>query len=108
MNNVYAKLLEKMSRRFGARGSGGEIDRAYVSEFTGFIDRFMKAHPEVVKDQWTGREIYWDKRVDFADEKKATEDWVPEDGYGFHYSAWLGKRKHIPSAPESEDAAQKH
>jgi len=103
MNNVYSKLVGKISRRFGKHGASGEVDRAYVSEFTGFIDQFLKEHPDVVKDQWVGREIYWDKNVDFADEAKATKDSVPEDGYGFYYSAWLEQGKH-----PVEDAAQKH
>ena len=108
MNNVYTKLFGKLSRRFGGHGAGGEVDRAYISEFTGFIDQYLKVHPEVVKDQWVGREIYWDKKVDFVDEKKAVEDQVPEDGYGFYYSAWLDKMKHATNALDSEDAAQKH
>lgn len=108
MSNVYANLLGKISGRFGKQGAGAPVDRAYVSEFTGFIDQFLKEHPEVVKDQWVGREIYWDKQVDFADQAKATKDSVPEDGYGFYYSAWLDQKKRSPSPLKSEDAAQKH
>lgn len=70
------------------------MDRTYVSEFTQFINRFLEKHPEVVQDQWAGREIYWDKKVDFSDQKKAGKDFVPDDTYGFHYTASVGNPKH--------------
>jgi hypothetical protein len=31
-----------------------KMDRAYVSEFTIFMERYLKLHPEVVKDQERG------------------------------------------------------
>lgn len=31
-------------------------------EFTAFMDRFLKAHPEVLKDQQVGWDIYWNPR----------------------------------------------
>ncbi|HEX6734313.1 MAG TPA: DUF3460 family protein [Azonexus sp.] len=64
------------------------MDRAYVSEFTRFIDDFLHEHPEAVRDRKTGFRIYWDKRVDLAAEEKARQDSVPDDGYGFHGPAW--------------------
>lgn len=108
MSNLYTRLLDRISGRFGKHGADAGVERAYVSEFTGFIDQFLKEHPEVVKDQWAGREIYWDKHVDFADEAKATKDSVPEDGYGFYYSAWLDQGKRPLSSLKSDGAAQKH
>lgn len=79
----------------GKRGgrAPGRKDLAYVSEFTNFIDHFLEDHPEVVDDQWVGREIFWDKQVDFADQKNAEKDSVPEDVYGFAYAAWLRNSK---------------
>lgn len=35
------------------------MDKAYVSEFTLFMDKYLKEHPEVVKDQQRGWAIYW-------------------------------------------------
>lgn len=64
------------------------MDRGYVSEFTHFIDDYLKDHPEVVRDQKTGYRIYWDKQLDLVAEEKAREDTVPDDGYGFYNSAW--------------------
>ena len=66
----------------------GKPDRAYVSEFTKAIDHFLDEHPEVIRDQHDGRMIYWEKKVDFSALEKAEQDKVPEDGYGFYYSAW--------------------
>lgn len=92
-----------LSRLFGGRGAPGEsgkMDRAYVSEFTAFMEGFLKEHPEVIDDQWVGREIYWDKQVDFADWKKTEEDRVPEDGYGFFPTAWIHHKN--PDTKEKE------
>lgn len=90
-------LLQHLFR--GKRGGRAPepMDRAYVSEFTNFIDHFLEDHPDVVQDQWVGREIFWDKQVDFADQKHATQDTVPEDGYGFYLSAWHRKAKNTPA-----------
>lgn len=71
----------------------GHMDRAYVSEFTHFIDDFVRDHPEVVRDQKKGFRIYWDKQVDLTAEAQARADTVPDDGYGFYNSAW-GRPKH--------------
>lgn len=41
------------------------MEKNYVSEFTVFMDRYLKEHPEVVKDQQHGWDIYWNpKRSD--------------------------------------------
>lgn len=67
------------------------MDRAYVSEYTGFITRYLESRPEVVEDQRYGRLIWWDHQVDLESWKEAQADSVPEDGYGFYYQAWLGR-----------------
>lgn len=85
-------LQQLLHGKHGGRAPD-QTDRAYVSEFTNFIDHYLEDHPEVVDDQWVGREIYWDKQVDFADQKHAEKDSVPEDGYGFSYAAWLRNTK---------------
>lgn len=60
------------------------MERQYVSEFTRFIEGYLAEHPDVVKDQKTGWNIYWDHKVDFQAIKEAQEDAVPDDSYGFH------------------------
>lgn len=72
-------------------------NRAYVSEFTTFINRYLDEHPEVVKDQRLGWDIYWNHKVDFKAQEEAAHDSVPDDGYGFFASAWRqqgGSAKH--------------
>lgn len=58
-----------------------ELGEGYVSEFTAFMNDYIKQHPEVVEDQRKGRAIYWDKKVDFEAQDKAEADSVPVDGY---------------------------
>ncbi len=88
-----ADFFARIWRGKSEAGAHEKMDRAYVSEFTCFIGHFIEDHPEVVRDQWTGREIYWDKEVDFSAQEQAVKDSVPEDGYGFLYSAWVGDKK---------------
>lgn len=59
----------------------------YVSEFTRFIDQYLLEHPEVVEDQREGWNIFWNRHVDFAEQKQAEEDAVPDDTYGFNWAA---------------------
>jgi len=84
MSNFFSKLFHHES----AKRPAGEIDRGYVSEYTHFIDRFLDEHPEVLVDQHDGRLLYWDKKVDLVAQKKAEQDSVSDDGYGFYSSAW--------------------
>lgn len=62
MSNFFACLFTK---RCGHKVRPS-IERAYVSEFTLLMDRFLAEHPEVLEDQHRGRLIYWDKKVDSA------------------------------------------
>lgn len=77
------------------------MDSPYVSEFEQFINHFLEEHPEVAEDQRQGRQIWWDRKVDLAQEEKALEDSVPQDGYGFYYSAWRREsgKSAVPSGP---------
>jgi len=84
MCGVIARLFHE-----GVREAAAErLDRAYVSEYTDFMNRFLREHPEVVEDQWVGRALYWDRNVDFRDQERAQQDRVPDDCYGFSPSAW--------------------
>jgi len=75
----------------------------YVSEFTRFMDDYLKNHPEVVADQHVGRAIYWDKQVDLAEIEKAEADSVPVDSY--YYFGNPSPRDTPPiTAPRGKDA----
>lgn len=87
MNNFIARLFRSAGDNMGRES----VDRTYVSAHTKFINDFLAHHPEVVKDQWIGREIYWDRRIDFAELAKAATDQMPDDAYGFYWRAWRGK-----------------
>jgi len=69
----------------------------YVSEFTQFMNQYLAKHPEVVEDQKRGWGIFWDRKVDRAAIKKAEEDSVPDDSYGFYPADWRG----VQPPPES-------
>jgi hypothetical protein len=70
MSNFISRLFNLGS----AKHPAGEIDRGYVSEYTQFIDQFLVDHPDALVDQHDGRLLYWDKKVDQAEQQKAEED----------------------------------
>jgi hypothetical protein len=91
MNNFIARLFHNEGASVGCKN----VDRTYVSEYTKFINDFLAHHPEVLKDQWIGREIYWDRRVDFAELAKSATDQVPDGAYGFSWRNWRGKNNFV-------------
>ncbi|MED5612195.1 MULTISPECIES: DUF3460 family protein [unclassified Janthinobacterium] len=55
----------------------------YVSEFTRFIDGYLREHPEAQASQRLGWRIYWERPVNFDAWRRAGNDSVPEPPY--HY-----------------------
>jgi len=90
MSEFFTRLFHRRQGRMASE----KINRAYVSDFTDFIDHYVAEHPEVLKEQHDGRLLYWDKKVDLAALAKAEQDRVPDDGYGFYASAWTHPQKH--------------
>lgn len=90
----FPALADFFGRLLHPHATPHKMDRAYVSDFTHFIDHYLEAHPQELKEQHDGWRIYWEKKVDFDEWKKAEEDTVPDDGYGFYASAWDKRRKH--------------
>jgi hypothetical protein len=55
----------------------------YVSEFEQFMDKFLDEHPAVVKSQRDGWHIFWDRKIDPDDLKRAYRDTVPVKAYPY-------------------------
>jgi hypothetical protein len=77
--------------RYGRRSASGgkplrKVDTEYVSEFTDFITHFLEDHPEEEEERRKGRALYWDHHIDLSTLEQ--KDNVPDDRYGFDYSAW--------------------
>jgi Protein of unknown function (DUF3460) len=60
-----------------------EMNKTYVSEFTRFIDQFLKEHPDVVEEQVRNWREFWEPEIDPATAHARKEDVVPDDQYGF-------------------------
>jgi Protein of unknown function (DUF3460) len=60
------------------------MNKAYVSEFTNFIDHFLKVHPEVIEEQRRNWRSFWEPDIDPATSHVSKEDIVPDHHYGFH------------------------
>jgi hypothetical protein len=39
------------------------MDKNYVSEFTVFMNKYLKENPDVVEDQRRGRDIHWNPKI---------------------------------------------
>jgi hypothetical protein len=49
------------------------VDRNYVSDYTKFMDQFLKENPEVAQGQLDGRALLWDKEPINLDERARNE-----------------------------------
>ena len=67
------------------------MDKAYVSEFTVFMDHYLQVHPEVLEEQRRGWDFFWSPKAGLEAVNKELEDIVPDDAYGFSWSAWHTK-----------------
>jgi len=56
---LWATPLSKKDGISLMRNPRRKMDKHYVSEFMVFIDAYLKEHPEVVKDQRRGWDIFW-------------------------------------------------
>lgn len=54
---------------------------AYRSEFTRFLDSYLQAHPEVVRDQQLGWRLWWERPVKPKELERAQRDEVPQSPY---------------------------
>jgi hypothetical protein len=88
---VTSTAMPSRKARWNMRGD-------YVSDFEVFMNRFLEEHPEVIKDQKYGWNIFWDHKVDFESLQEATEGAVPDDSYGFYPADWRSASKSLPIA----------
>ncbi len=58
--------------------------RDYVSEFTLFIDDYLKAHPEVVKDQQRGWNLFWNPALARLELDEAEAEHRHAEGEALH------------------------
>ncbi|MES2536501.1 MAG: DUF3460 family protein [Pseudomonadota bacterium] len=62
---------------FGQQKPARRQKSGYVSEFEQFMGHFLEDHPDVLDNQRRGWNIFWDRKVDLDELKKAEEDSVP-------------------------------
>jgi hypothetical protein len=60
------------------------MDKTYVSDFTHFMDQYLKVHPEVVDEQVRNWRSFWEPKIDRETAHARKEDIVPDHQYGFH------------------------
>ncbi|GHD62976.1 MULTISPECIES: DUF3460 family protein [Jeongeupia] len=56
----------------------------YVSEYTQFMQGYLKDHPDVAKGQTEGRALLWDKApINLDERERAAESNVPQKSYPY-------------------------
>jgi hypothetical protein len=55
--------------------------RYYESEITRLLREVVEENPEVEKSQREGRDIFWDRKVDFDAQERQRRSEVPMKGY---------------------------
>lgn len=45
----------------------------YVSDYTHFMRGLLDQHPEWAEDQLVGRSLFWDKKIDFEEQRRLRE-----------------------------------
>ncbi len=76
------------------------MDKAYVSEFTIFMDKFLKEHPDAVAEQQRGWDFFWNQKIDPTAPDLTKEDYVPDYLYGFSWSAWRADLRNMKQHEE--------
>lgn len=104
-NAMTGRLLSRLFGTTDAPRREAKRGRDYVSEFSEFMDRYLKDHPEAVRDRNVGFGIFWNRKVDFKAQAEAVTDRVPEDSYGFAYSAWQRRKKYPASTTAGGESA---
>ncbi|MFZ5523356.1 MAG: DUF3460 family protein [Pseudomonadota bacterium] len=69
------------------------MDKAYVSDFTKFIDQYLDEHPEVVEEQKQGWASFWQLKAEIRAPEISKDDIAADDGYGFAWSAWRAESR---------------
>jgi len=53
----------------------------YESDITRFLRDVVAANPDIEKSQREGRDMFWDRKVDFEVQERLHESEVPMKGY---------------------------
>lgn len=69
------------------------MGKAYVSEFTIFMDQYLKEHPEVVEEQKLGWASFWQRKAEIRAPEISKDDIAPDDSYGYAWSAWRAESR---------------
>lgn len=59
------------------------VDTSYVSDHTRFINEQLEKNPEWQDTQKSGRDIWWDKKVDADEQRRQAESKVPQKSYPY-------------------------
>jgi len=60
---------------------GKKVKTGYESDATRMIRDLLREKPQIVDEQKAGRALWWDRRLDLDQLRRAQESRVPQKGY---------------------------
>jgi hypothetical protein len=60
---------------------GKKVKKGYESDATRMIRQLLAERPQIVDEQKKGRSLWWDRRLDLDQQRRARESRVPQKGY---------------------------
>jgi hypothetical protein len=60
---------------------GKKVKKGYESDATRMIRGLLAEQPQIVDEQKKGRALWWDRRLDLDQLRRARESQVPQKGY---------------------------
>ena len=80
------------------------MGKAYVSEFTKFMNQYLDEHPEVVEEQKRGWASFWQLKAELRAPEITKDDIARDDSYGYAVSAWRAESQGEKKPARSEKA----
>jgi len=60
---------------------GRKVKKGYESDATRMIRALLAEQPQIADEQKRGRSLWWDRRLDLDQQRRAQESRVPQKGY---------------------------
>lgn len=66
---------------------GKKVKTGYESDTTRMIRELLQSKPELIEEQKQGRALWWDRRLDLDELRRAQESRVKQKGYVYQTDA---------------------
>ena len=60
------------------------MKKSYISDATNFITNLINEKPHIRKDQIAARKVWWDKKQDFEERERISQQKLPKKPYDYY------------------------